>query len=596
MDRVLERPAHPFAVTSAHRPDGSILVENANPLPPFAGTIFGRLTHWAEATPEAVWLSDGDRQLDYQSAEAQRRDLSARLLSAGLDKTRPLMILADNGIDHALFMLAATAIGMPVAVVAPAYAAANAAPWTKLDRVLAQIEPELILADDPTTVRDALTGLRRDCRVEALGDRGWIDGTPLASAEALDRAEQAVGADTVAKLLFTSGSTGTPKAVMNTQRMMVSNMVALSTVWPFLAERPPVMVDWLPWNHTFGGNCCFNLALWFGAHMHIDRGRPVPGLIDRTAAAIRALRPSIYFNVPVGYELLLPQLEQDEDFAQLFFGGLDFLFNAGAPMPASTRTRLEKAAQAATGRLPNIVGGWGSTETAPFSTVLGFPTLHSTNLGVPIPGTTIKMVPDGDRYELRVRGPNVTPGYWNDPKTTADAFDSEGFYRIGDGGKFADPADLGKGIVFNGRVAENFKLSSGTFVNVGALRLAVISAGEKLISDAVIAGEGHNELGALIFPNENACRALLGEEACAALGGKPAASHEVVAERIGQLLRAYNAGATGSSVRIARFRILCEPPSAAHDEITDKGYLNQRRILARRAAEVERMFDEADPL
>jgi feruloyl-CoA synthase len=343
---------------------------------------------------------------------------------------------------------------------------------------------------------------------------------------------------------------------------------------------------------VFGGNCCFNIALWFGGHFRVDHGRPSPGMIQKSIAALREAPPTLYFNVPLGYELLLPFLEQDSDLAVRFLGNVDFLFSAGAPLPAPIRTRLEKVCRDALGRVPMIVGGWGSTETAPFSTVLSFDTAHSANLGIPIPGTTIKLVPDADRYELRVRGPNVTPGYWHDTAATTQAFDEEGFYRIGDAGKLADPLDPSAGILFDGRVSENFKLSSGTFVNVGALRVAAISAGGTLISDAVVAGENRAELGLLLFVNTDACRDLLGTETHAGLTHDAVVTHPKIIARIADGLRVYNAKESGSSKRFRRFLILREPPSAAHDEITDKGYINQRRILTRRAALVDALFSD----
>jgi feruloyl-CoA synthase len=572
------------------RADGAILVDNALSLPPVEGSIVGRLRHWAAATPSAVWLSAGDRRITFAAADAARRHLCARLLALPVSADRPIMILGDNGIDHALVAMAATGVGVPVAVVSAGLALPGAAPWAKLARTLRQVEPGIILADHPALVRRALAAIGRTDRVEPLRDLAWLDAEHAAPDAEARAAEAAVGLDTVAKLLFTSGSTGTPKAVINTQRMMVSNMLALSRIWPFLMARRPVMVDWLPWNHTFGGNCCFNIALWFGGHLHIDSGRPTPALMGHTIAAIRAIEPSVHFNVPLGHEMMLPILEADTGFARDFFGRLDFVFNAGAALPGSIRQRLEQAALRATGRLPTICGGWGSTETAPFSTAVTFPTREAANLGVPVPGTTIKMVPAGGRYELRVKGPNVTPGYWRDAAATAAAFDEEGFYRIGDAGKFADPEHPAKGILFDGRTTENFKLNSGTFVNVGLLRLAIISAGGSLISDAVIAGEGRNQLGALLFANEEACRALLGDDVCAALGNAPAASHPDVLAVLAERMRAHNAQFAGSSLSVARFLIAAEPPSAADEEITDKGYLNQRRVLARRSTEIERLF------
>jgi len=310
---------------------------------------------------------------------------------------------------------------------------------------------------------------------------------------------------------------------------------------------------------------------------------------------VRAHRPTLYFNVPVGYELLLPILEKDEALARDFFFGLDFIFNAGAALPSSTRARIEALVLRVTGRSANIVGGWGSTETAPFSTVLNFPTDEAANLGLPIPGTTIKMVPDNGRMELRVRGPNVTPGYWKAPELTALAFDEEGYYRIGDAGRFADAEDPSAGIVFDGRVTENFKLSTGTFVNVGALRLKAIAAGERLISDVVVVGEGRSELGLIVFANDAACRDLLGEDLCRSWGGA-VAHHPRITQRLAELLRAHNSTGGGSSMRLARFIVADGPPDPHREEITDKGYLNQRRIIANRGDLVERLFREGTTL
>jgi feruloyl-CoA synthase len=315
-------------------------------------------------------------------------------------------------------------------------------------------------------------------------------------------------------------------------------------------------------------------------------------MIERSVDAIKALRPTLYYNVPVGFEAILGVLEAQPDFARDFFANLDFIFNGGAPLPAALRDRLEAVALAQAGRVPMMVAGWGSTETAPVSTLLYFQTPHANNLGAPLPGTEIKMVPSEGRYELRVKGPNVTPGYWKDAAATSAAFDDDGFYRIGDAGKFVDPQNPGAGILFDGRIAENFKLTSGTWVNVNALRLAIVTASESLISDAVVAGEGCRDIGLLIFPNEGACRLFLGDERCTDLGGAPAGDHSLVREKLVALLRAYNDQQQGSSTRIARFLIMSEPPSAADEEITDKGYINQRRILTRRAELVRHLYTD----
>lgn len=582
----------PVSVLMSDREDGTILLDNAISLGSVDGTLLDWLTHWAKNTPDAVFLTEptgsGPRRvMTYGEAGRAVDDIAARLLNLPVSSSRPVAIVGGNGIDHAIVMLAATSVGIPAAIVSPAYCAPAASPWGKLDQVLDLVEPGMVFADDPDGVARALAARGRDALpVRSLRDLAWLEAVLPANSEMVATARSAVTQDTVAKLLLTSGSTGSPKVVGNTQRMLVSNMAGLAQVWPFLRQSPPVLLDWLPWNHTFGGNCCFNIALAFGGTMHIDEGKPAPGLIEKTVASLRECQPTTYFNVPAGYDALLPFLETDHDLARRFFGGLDLLFNAGAAMPDSTRARLSVLANAVLGRVPPIVGGWGATETAPFSTVLYFDTGHASNLGVPIPGTTIKLVPAGGRTELRVRGPNVMPGYWGQPEATAAVFDEEGFYCIGDAGRFVEEGRPEAGILFDGRIAENFKLSTGTWVNVGALRLSLIVALSPLISDAVIAGEGQSELGALFFVNEGQCRSALGCE-----GALP---ERELWELIGSKLAQYNEGQTGSSTRIARFAILDDPPSAADNEITEKGYLNQRAVLRRRAATVEALYaDEA---
>ncbi|MDB5698167.1 MAG: Long-chain-fatty-acid--CoA ligase, partial [Alphaproteobacteria bacterium] len=427
-----------------------------------------------------------------------------------------------------------------------------------------------------------------------IRDLGWLMDHAPAPKEAVSAAAARVGPDTVAKLLFTSGSTGAPKAVINTQRMLVSNVQAMARLWSFLNDRPPVIVDWLPWSHTFGGNFCLHICLFLGGTFHIDAGKPAPGLIDLTIAALKRWSPTIYFNVPAGYDALLPALEADGAFARHFFQDLDFLFNAAAPLPDLTRARLEAVARRATGELPAIFGGWGSTETAPGATMLSFPTPHASNLGVPLPGVEIKMVPVDGRHELRVRGPNVTPGYWKQPEATAAAFDDEGFYRIGDAGRMVDPTDPAAGILFDGRIAENFKLASGTWVNVAGVRLAAIAAGEGLIADAVVAGEARDDIGLLIFANDDACRAWLAARGCE-VDISPA-SHPRVRDYVASLISGYNATQMGSSTKIARLLILDDPPRPEHDEITDKGYINQRAVLARRASSVDDLYREENAI
>ncbi len=572
-------------IEAEYRADGSVIVRNALALPPLQSTLTERLAYWADRRPDQVYLSHGSRSISYSEAHSLRRRMAARILTLPVSAESPLMILGGNGVNHALLMLAAMSVGIPAAIVAPTAVQAAAAPWHKLAKLVAQVTPGLVVADDEAGAVAALSAIGYGrVPVRSLSTLAWMEAVEAVKDNVLNRAEAAVTPDTVVKLLFTSGSTGTPKAVMNTQRMMVSSMQSLGLCWSFLSDRAPVMVDWLPWSHTFGGNHCFNLALWFGGSFHIDDGKPLPGMVEQTIAAIRQCRPTVYFNVPAGFEALLPTLENDEEFARDFLGNLDFIFSGGAPMPAAMRTRIETVGLRAVGRAPSIFGGWGSTETAPCSTIVNFETPHATNLGIPLPGTEIKMVPDGGRMELRVRGGNVMPGYWRQPEATAAAFDEEGFYRIGDAGRLADPGDPAAGILFDGRVAENFKLTSGTWVNVGALRLAVITAGETLISDAVVAGEGREEIGLLLFLNsESLCKRF---NTTTINQVDPAE----IREHVGKLLDRYNADQIGASTRIGRFLIMEDAPNALQDEITEKGYINQRKVLERRCALVEQLY------
>jgi feruloyl-CoA synthase len=410
----------------------------------------------------------------------------------------------------------------------------------------------------------------------------------------VDAAFARVGPDTVAKILFTSGSTGQPKGVINTQRMLCANQESIVAAWPFLAARPPVIVDWLPWNHTFGANHNFNMMLRHGGTLYIDEGKPVPALIGRTVANLREVSPTVYFNVPRGYAALLDHLETDEALQQKFFARLDMLFYAAAALPQSLWDRLEALGLKVRGKKVPFVSSWGLTETSPLVTMVHFPILRPGNIGVPAPGNSVRLVPDGDKLEIRVKGPNVTPGYFKSPELTAKAFDEQGWLKTGDAVRFADAADPAQGLLFDGRTAENFKLTSGTWVNVGMLRPAAIAAGAPVIEDAVVTGHDRDEIGLLIFPSLAGLRGLcpdLGADAkLDDMVGRPA-----VREALAAGLARHNAVAQGSSMRIARCLLLTEPPGIDANEITDKGYLNQRAVLTRRAALVERLHADSPP-
>lgn len=573
----------PFRIETETRSDGTILLRNSLPAPAATTTLPERLAYWTAHAPLRVFLTEeqadgGRRALSFGAAQEKVTSLASQLLTLPLTSERPLLLVGSNSIEQALLILAMMTVGLPVAVVSPAYSARAASPWTKFQRVMETLTPGAVLADDPAAVQLALGG-RSSWKGEVLpirSDQSLADVMPC-SRQVVEAAARRQDMDAPSKLLLTSGSTGSPKAVVNSQRMMVSNMLAVGEVWPFLQRTPPILVDWLPWNHTFGGNFCFNLVLWYGGTLHIDAGRPSPEMIGQTVEALRQHPPTAYFNVPAGFDALLPVLEQDRSFAERFFERLDFLFNAGAALPVSTRDRLDAVAAEVIGRPVPLLGAWGATETAPCSTIICFETDVSGNLGVPLPGTEIKLVPLGDRDELRVRGPNVMPGYWRAPTESEAAFDEEGFYAPGDAARLVVPDTPEAGLIFGGRIAENFKLLSGTWVNAGEVRLAAIAATKPYVADAVVAGEDRHELGVLLFLNEEACSGRCGSE---------------VGKSIADRLSALNADRTGSSMRIARFAILDERPSAAHGEITDKGYLNQRAILERRAGVVEQLYGD----
>jgi feruloyl-CoA synthase len=415
-----------------------------------------------------------------------------------------------------------------------------------------------------------------------------LRGVPDAGVK---RAYCAVGPDTVAKILFTSGSTGEPKGVINTQRMLCANQQQLAQVWPFLTREPPVICDWMPWNHTFGGNHDFNMVLAHGGTLYIDDGKPAAGLIERTVANLRDVSPNIYLNVPRGFDMLVPHLERDGELRAAFFRNLKLVLYAGAALPQNLWDRLQALSQQERGSGLFLTSGWGSTETAPLATTAHFPSERAGMLGIPVPGCELKLKPSGGKRELRVRGPHVTPGYFKRDDLTQAAFDEEGLYRIGDAGCFVDEAQPAKGILFDGRVAEDFKLMSGTWVHVGALRVKAIAALDPIAQDVVVTGHDREYVGLLVFPGPRArAFADLPEDAPASV----LASHAAIAGHVAAALRTLAESGVGSSTYAARALLLDEPPSIDANEITDKGYINQRAVLARRAHAVECLY--AEPL
>jgi len=594
----------PPRVISDRRADGTILLRSAVPLQDYARCVGEWLEHWAVLTPDRIFLGERVgvdapwRTVTYAEALQQVGSVASWILAQGLNERHPLAVLSDNGVDHALFTLAAMHVGVPASAISPAYSLMSK-DFDKLKGMIELLDPGAIYVAAEQPFAKALAAIRPLHRAKIVASDGQtaipfrtVASTPADSTVAA--AFAAVTPDTIAKFLFTSGSTGTPKAVINTQRMLTSSQQAKAQTWAFLDQaRDLVILDWLPWSHTFGANHNFNLVLRNGGTLYIDGGKPMPGLFATSLANLRSVIPSVYFNVPRGFDMLIAALGDDDALCRRFFSEVKFAFYAGAALPQHLWDAMTALSVRAVGRALPMVSAWGSTETSPLATDCHFQADRSGNIGVPTPGTELKLVPSGDKLEVRVRGPNVMPGYWKMPDLTARAFDDDGFYLIGDAVKFADPDHPERGLFFDGRVAEDFKLSSGTWVSVGALRVAGIAALAPLAQDIVLTGHDRDSIGFLVFPNLAACRAQAG------LPDSAAAAEVIVGESvragIAQGLARLKAQGGGSSTYATRALLLAEPPSVDDGEITDKGYINQRAVLTRRTDAVACLQDDASP-
>ncbi len=566
----------------------------------YAANICSYLVDWAEQAPERTFLAErsvtGDwRAVTYGEALASVRALAQALLAHGVSEDRPVMILSDNSVESGLLQLAAMFTGLPVSPVSPAYSLMSR-DFGKLKHVFDLVRPKLVFTSNGELFSDALAALDLNgvTLVVKQGAPAGIDATQINEllatkpTSAVDTAFSRVGPETVAKILFTSGSTGMPKGVINTQQMMCSNQQAITQIWPFITRRPPVLVDWLPWNHTFGGNHNFNLILRNGGTLYIDAGKPAPGMFQATIDNLHEVAPTIYFNVPRGFQMLAPYLEQDAEFRDHFFSNLDTIFYAAAALPQDLWERFENLSMSALGKKIAMTSAWGLTESAPLSTGVHFPIARAGVIGLPVPGTELKMLPSAGKLELRLRGPNITPGYFRRDDLTREAFDEDGFYRTGDAGKFADPDDPSKGILFDGRVAEDFKLLTGSWVSTGMVRVAAISACTELIQDAVVTGHDRDDVGLLIIPNVAGIARIAGLNTEAPLPDLLA--HKKVRQTLRDDLAAYNSRNPASSTRIARVLLLTEALDTDAGEITDKGYVNQRAVLERRHTLVEQLY------
>jgi feruloyl-CoA synthase len=587
------------------RQDGTILVRSLEKLGPYPRSMTDRLEHWARVTPDAVFIADrGEggawRTVTYGEANRVIQGLAQAMLDAELSPERPLLILSGNEIEHALLGYAAMLVGVPHAPLSPAYSLVSK-DFAKLKYIVELLQPGMVYASDGEKYASAIAAAIDPAIPLAVrknppaghAARLYGDLTQVRPTGAVNAANAAVTPDTIAKFLFTSGSTGMPKAVITTQRMLTCNQEMIRTALAFLADEPPVLVDWMPWNHTAGGSHNLGIALYNGGSFYVDDGMATPEGIRRSVRNLTDIAPTLYFNVPKGYELLVEHLVADQALRDNFFSRLKLLQYAGASLSQHVWDGLDRAARAATGERIMIITGYGSTETAPFAFTTTWPVDRAGLVGLPAAGLEVKLVPNGEKLELRLKGPNVTPGYWKAPERTAECFDDEGYYRIGDALKFAEPGNLSRGFVFDGRVSEDFKLATGTWVNMAAVRSGAIAAATPLMRDIVLTGLDRNHIGALIFPDLGACRTLSGLSPEAS--GDEIVAHPKVRAAFQQRFDDLAAKATGSAGHIARAILLGQLPSIDAGEITDKGSINQRAVMAARAQLVDDLYVDPAP-
>ncbi len=559
------------------------MLRSLDPLRAYPRRFTEYLTRWARERPEAIWLAQRDalgewRKLSYSAGFAQIQRIAAGLLQRGLSAERPLAILSGNSIEHALLTFAAMHVGVPVAPLSPAYSLIDPEARRVL-HAISLLTPGLVYAEDARAF-DRPVSLAVPAQTEVVALEGRFtsrDHTPFEAlmgetSDAVERAHEAVTGDTIAKFMFTSGSTRMPKAVINTHRMLSCNQRMYAQCYPFLEEEPPVLVDWLPWHHTAGGNANMGTVLAHGGSLYIDAGKPTAAGMAQTVANLREVASSVYYTVPKGLEMLADAMRSDEPLRTRFFSRMKLIFPAGAGLPKPVQDAIDEMSIQVRGRKTPMTMGLGMTETAPFAISAHLPTWQPGVIGLPAPGVEVKLAPVAEKLEVRYRGPSITPGYWRQPELSGEAFDEEGFFRSGDAAVFIDPAQPQLGLRFDGRIAEDFKLSSGTWVNVGAMRAAALAAGSPYLHDVVFVGQDRDELGMLVFPSVAAERL------------------SDVQAWLAELLRTLSQRAGGGSQRVTRALVLTQPPSMAAGEITDKGTINQRAVILARQAMVEQLY------
>jgi len=592
-------------VAVERRDDGTLYLRPKAPLGDYPVRLTDRLHHWAKAEPNRIFMAErsaggGWRQITYAQLLASTRHIASSLLARDLSPEKPIVILSGNSIDHALIAFGALYAGIPFCPVSPAYSLVSK-DYGKLAFLMKLLTPGLVFADDAGQFADALAA-NVPLETEIAASRGTLPGrrvTMLADLLAapehprLDAVHDAIGPDTIAKFLLTSGSTGNAKAVVNTQRMICANQVMLRETLAFLKDEPPVIVDWLPWNHTFGGNHNIGLTLYNGGSMYLDEGKPMPGGIEETVRNLREISPTVYFNVPKGYESLLPYLRDDEALREKFFHRLHAMFFSGAALSPYVWNSLDELAVQVKGYRVPVLTGLGATETSPFFMSVRPETSRSGHVGLPVLGNDAKLVPNNGKLEVRAKGPNVTPGYWRQPELTKAAFDDEGFYKFGDALKFAISGDFDAGFDFDGRIAEDFKLASGTWVSVGPLRARFVAACAPIVRDVVIAGINRDEISALVVLDLDGCRLI--NPALAPGDIAAAASDAKVRAAFIECFKKFLAGSTGSSTRVTRAVLLDTPLSIDRGEVTDKGSINQRAVLDHRTGLIDALYAPAPP-
>ncbi len=590
--------------------DGGVRYMSADQkLEDFATRMTDRLVHWAKTRPEATMLAkrvknaDGSlgdwRHISYAEAWQSARSIAQSLIDRGLNAERPVVIMSENDLEHALFSLGCLVAGVPFCPASPAYSTISQ-DFEKLRHILTTLTPGLVFAADAKRYGKAIeAAVGQD--IEVVLHSGEMAGRTTTTFESLlatpatpavDAAMQATGPDTIAKFLFTSGSTKLPKAVVNTQRLWCANQQQMAQSMPVLAETPPVLVDWLPWNHTFGGNHNFGMVMYHGGTLYIDEGKPTPALMGETLRNLREIAPTVYFNVPTGFEAIAIAMKTDDALRKNLLSRVQMFFYAGAALAQPIWDSLHESQEREVGERIVMGTGLGMTESGPFAIFVTSPFVKAGDLGVPTPGMELKLVPNSDKIEVRYKGPNIAPGYWRAPQETQEAFDEEGFFCTGDAVKWIDENDVHQGLKFDGRIAEDFKLATGTFVSVGPLRGKIIAAGAPYVQDAVITGLNMHEVGAMVFPTA-AVRGLSGLGAEASMA-EVLASAPVVAH-FQHVIHGLAKTATGSASRVARMVLLSEPPSIDKGEVTDKGSINQRAVLKHRDSLVQSLHAGTAP-